>query len=451
MKTRWIILAVCLVALAATAVGYRLTVQAEAVFPADQAGPYKVGFLSNTYLDITRTDFAAGYRPIQTFIWYPAADDNDRKPMLPAVYPMRINGVDGLPDASSTEFEAHGADPAYQEVTASDDGPFPLVVFSPGAGADALSYVHVGTRLASHGFIVAIPTNFDDKVGPTGQPAFYSTGEAFMIGATIERTIDVQFLMTQLVADSQQTGGLLSGTIRSDQIAVAGHSLGGLAALALAGGDDQVCDWTLFMDPNNIPPETCIPIQPDPRIKAIVSVDGTSYALKYDELARIKIPSMLIGQEWNTLDAFKFGIETLIARPHAAIQGQSNYRVDIAYANHNSFSSVCAILHVLNEKEIIDDQTLEAAKPNNCPPDAISAEEVQNLVTQYMIAFLKTNLTRERSYKKMLTTSYALENEPFIEFFETEKTDAGVLEEEGYFGYFLHQPGLERATALKNP
>ena len=31
--------------------------------------------------------------------------------------------------------------------------------------------------------------------------------------------------------------------------------------------------------------------------------------------------------------------ETLLARPHAAIQGHPNYRVDVAYATHNSFTS----------------------------------------------------------------------------------------------------------------
>ena len=81
--------------------------------------------------------------------------------------------------------------------------------------------------------------------------------------------------MNRLVADSKQSGNLLYGAIRPDRIAVSGHSLGGLAALALAGGDDQACDWTMGLaDPNTVPPESCVPILPDPRIKAIVSIDG---------------------------------------------------------------------------------------------------------------------------------------------------------------------------------
>jgi predicted dienelactone hydrolase len=445
-KTKWTIITLCIVALVTAAIGIRLTVQAAASPPADQTGPYKVGFVANTYYDSTRSDFAGVARPIQTFIWYPAAPDNNGNPMPPAVYPMNPSGLGDLPDASSTDFEAYGIDPAYQEVVASKDGPFPLVIFSPGAGADSLSYVHIGTRLASHGFVVAVPTNFDDR-----QPASYPTVEALMMGAYIERTGDIQYLMTRLVADSQQPSNLLSGTIRSDRIAVAGHSLGGLAALALAGGDENTCDWPMGLDPTNIPPETCVAILPDPRIKAIVPIDPTSYALYYAELARTRIPSMVMGQEWSTLESAQVNLETLLARPHSAIQGHPNYRVDVAYANHNSFSSVCAYIHVLYDKGIIDDQLRDTTLAANCPQESISAAEIENLITQYMIAFLKTVLVGETGYREMLTPGYALANEPFIEFFETEKGSPNTPDEEGYFSYFMHQPGTERAKALKDP
>ena len=134
MKTKWIIITLCIVAIVTAAISIRLTVQAVASAPADQTGPYKVGFVANTYYDSTRSDFAGGPRPIVTFIWYPAAPDNNGNPMLPAVYPMNPNfGLSDFPDAVSTDFEAHGIDPAYQEAAASKDGPFPLVIFSPGS------------------------------------------------------------------------------------------------------------------------------------------------------------------------------------------------------------------------------------------------------------------------------------------------------------------------------
>src|SRR5512136_2844954 len=182
MKTRWIIITLCIVAIVAAAIGSYLIFRPLASAPADQTGPYKVGFVEITYYDSTRSDFAGGPRPIQTFIWYPAAPDNNGDPMPPAVYPMVVNGLNDLPDASSTDFEAYGIDPAYQEVAASKHGPFPLIIFSPGGQAASLGYVHIGTRLASHGFVVAAPTNFDEPINASGQPAFYPDFEMYAIG-----------------------------------------------------------------------------------------------------------------------------------------------------------------------------------------------------------------------------------------------------------------------------
>jgi hypothetical protein len=125
--------------------------------------------------------------------------------------------------------------------------------------------------------------------------------------------------------------------------------------------------------------------------------------------------------------------------------------VDIAYANHFSFLNHCAIVQVQNDQGIVDDATLDAYLQQSCQPEPVSPEEFSNLTTQYMIAFLKTVLVGEKGYKEMLTPGYALENEPFIELFETEEGSPDETVEEGYFSYFKHQSDTERATALKDP
>jgi predicted dienelactone hydrolase len=443
-KTKWIIITLCIVAIVTAAISIPLAFQAAASAPADQAGPYKVGFVTNTYYDSTRSDNAEGARPIMTYIWYPAAPDNNGDPMSPAVYDL---GITGLPPYSSTDFEAYGVDPAYQEVAASKDGPFPLVVLSPGQPGLPFFYVHIGARLASHGFVVAIPYNYGD--GVLGESLWEPNSLSYAIGTYIDRTRDVQCLMTRLVADSNQSDNLLSGTVRADQIAVAGHSWGGLATLALAGGDDLACDMP-GVDPSKMPPEMCVPILPDPRIKAIVPLDPNNvFTLDYAEIARIKIPSMVIGREWNTLKSGPSNEESLLARPHSAIQGHPNYRVDIANYQHMSFSSACSSMNVL--RELNGDEATDAALKGYCPQEPVPPDETGNLTTRYMIAFLKTVLVGETGYKEMLTTEYTLGNEPFIEFFETEEGSPDEAIEEGYFSYFVHQPGTERAKALRDP
>jgi predicted dienelactone hydrolase len=446
MNKKWILITLCILALVTGAISIRLTAQAVASAPADQPGPYKVGFVANTYYDSTRSDNAEGARPILTYIWYPAASDNNGNPMESAVYEL---GLTGVPPFSSTDFEAYGVDPAYQEVTASKDGPFPLVVLSPGMPAPPLFYVHIGARLASHGFVVAIPYNYGD--GALGEPTWELNSPEYMIGTYIDRTRDIQYLMTQLVADSQQSGNLLSGTIQPDKIAVSGHSWGGLATLALAGGDDRACDFLVTgVDPDKFPPEMCAHIPPDPRIKAIVPLDPSNlYFLHYSEMARIKIPSMIIGQEWNTLQSGQHNEESLLARPHAAIQGYPNYRVDIANYQHMSFSSACSSMNVL--RELNGDEITDSLLKLYCPKEPAPPDEIGNLATRYMVAFLKTVLVGEAGYLEILTPGYALANEPFIEFFETEQGSPNSPDENGYFSYFKHQPDTERAKGLKDP
>ncbi len=447
MKTKWIvIITLCVVVIVTAALIIRLNVQAVASPAADQPGPYKVGFVTNTYYDSTRSDSAGGDRPIQTYIWYPAAPDKDGDPLPPAVYDLGINGV---PPFSSTDFEAYGVDPAYQGAAAAQDGPFPLVILSPGLPSPPLFYVHIAARLASHGFVVAIPYNYGD--GVQGETMWEPNSPAYLIGTYIGRTSDVQYLMTRLVADSNQSGNLLTGAVRSDQIAVSGQSWGGLAALALAGGDDQSCDFP-GLDPNQLPPEMCVPILPDPRIKAIVPLEpaGVTNYLHYTELARIKIPSMIMGREWNTLvESGAPNEELLLARPHSVIQGNPNYRVDIANYQHMSFSSACSAMNLL--RPLNGDEITDVMLKMYCPAEPTPPDETGNLVTSYMVAFLKTVLAGETGYQEMLTPGYALANEPFVEFFVTEKGSPNPRDEDAYFSYFMHQPGTTQAKALKDP
>jgi hypothetical protein len=166
-------------------------------------------------------------------------------------------------------------------------------------------------------------------------------------------------------------------------------------------------------------------------------------------MARIMIPSMIIGQEWNTLESGQHNEESMLARPHSAIQGQPNYRVDIANYQHMSFSSACASMNVL--RKLNGDEITDAQLKIYCPKEPTPPDETGNLVTRYMVAFLKTVLVGEKGYKEMLTPDYALEYEPLIEFFVTEQGNPNSPDEEGYFSYFMHQPGSGRATALKDP
>ena len=408
-----------------------------------QRGPYEVGFTSFMLTDASRNTDLGG-RPIPVYLWYPV-DPMDVDGATPeAIYPLDpVNNF--VPVSYSSEWEAYGFDRAYQEPPASADAPFPLVVVSPGWGGAAWFHLYLGTRLASHGIAVAITYHWGDGFWP------WEPWDHLAV-ACMNRPLDISFMLTELLARNGTPGDLIHNMMNPDQVAASGWSLGGYAAMTLAGGDDLVCDKFPELGFPNPPPETCVSSATDPRIKAIVTLDGSTQVLYFDELSRIAVPTMGIGQEWSTLYALSGpDFASWQARLHAASQGHPCYRVDVAEAYHSSFSNACESIDVLHDKGVIDQATRDFLVGIYCAPP-IPTSLAYELITQYMIAFLKTNLAGEQGYQRFLTPGYALK-EPYIEFFVTEKRNPNANDEDwpGYYMYFMHQPGSGHAKAAKDP
>ena len=407
-----------------------------------QPGPYEVGFTQLLLVDDSRdTDSGFGGRPIPVYLWYPVepADIDGGTPE--AAYPLDpYYGL--LPAVGSSSFEIYGLDRAYHEPTPSSDGPFPLVMFSPGWGAHSLFHVSIGTRLASHGFAVAIVTHYGDAVLPW-DPFHH------IAVASLNRPLDVSLALDHVLDRNGSQEDLLYGVVNPDQVAAAGWSLGGYAAMTLVGGDDMVCDT--FLDPAYVaeygfpPPQTCVAALPDPRIKAIVPLDGSNWILSFYELARITTPTMGIGQEFETASDRQ-------ARQHAAIQAHPSYRIDLNNSNHYSFSDMCEAYQVLRDWGLLPPEVVDAFLATYCT-DSIPSLTAHQLTTKYMIAFLKTQLVGEPGYNRILTPGWAITREPDIEFFGTEKKDPHAINDDwpDMSTYFINQPGSETAKAYKDP
>ncbi len=446
MKGKRLIDLVTVAALIIVLLGFSQPVQAKVGDPPDHPGPYTVGFTFKLLIDTERTtpNTPEGGRPVPCYIWYPAEPENG-EPMPTAIYPYDVLGLLGRPPDTSASYEQYGVDPAYQEITPSSDGPFPLLVFSTGLTTPAEMYYQFGARLASYGFVVVIMPNYGD--GNLGEPQV--EGEyTFYAWTGIDRILDIKFTITQLLEINEDPDSLLYHLIQPDQIAVSGHSWGGYAAMIAVGGDDLICDNEV-----GYPPESCFSIAPDPRIKAIVTLDGSGWVLRYQELARITVPNMIIGQEWDTLNMQDPGLTSWHAREHAAIQGKPNYRVDISEAYHMAFSNACGALFRNYDIGWFPWEAVEALSEFFCYSTPEHALEIQNITTMYMVAFLKANLVGDHSYQYILTPGYALTEQPLVEFFVTEKRNGVEVTEEwpDYFFYFMHQPADEHAKALKDP
>lgn len=411
-----------------------------------QKGPYAVGFATDTISDENRG--APPGRQIPVYVWYPV-DPADVDGAARANYPMDpFWGY--VPAKSSLVFEEYGLDAAYDAPPVSSKKPFPLVIFSPGWGGAAWHNVSTATRLASHGFVVAVLYHYGDRVWPW---EFRSP----LAGAAWHRPRDMSFALDVLLMANDIPEHLLGGAIRPDQVAAAGYSLGGYAAMVLGGaGENNVC--RVFPTSNR---GFCEPTDPDPRIKAIVSFSPASFILDWSELARIRVPTLVVNEEWSLLSAV--GADpTEFARPHAAIQGKPSYRVDLFGTNHNSFCDSCEFFSLMRA-----DPDIVALVPSVDDDDLINflcvgdqwtstpSTVAMPIANKYAVAFLKTVLAREPGYQDMLTPGWALKRESLVEFFVTEKRNPNAVTADygdgQFYLYFPHQPGSEQARGVKDP
>ncbi|HSA97089.1 MAG TPA: hypothetical protein VLJ16_13630 [Acidobacteriota bacterium] len=448
MRRRGIFLLVVLAAMAAS------PLLAGKVPDPGAKGPYEIGFAYFQLVDTSRNTDIGG-RPIAVYLWYPADPAAITASTPEAVYPLDPY-FGTWPDSVSSDWEAAGCDRAYQEAPVSAGRPFPLVVLSPGWGCGALYYSLVAARLASHGLMVAVLYHYGD--GALAWEPWDHVGTA-----ALNRPLDMSFALTALLGRSGTPSDFFSGAVDPDLIAASGHSIGGYAAMVLAGAkDDSVCDafyapdWLGWLGPP--PAETCVPGLPDPRIKAAVLLDGSSQILKFEELSRLAVPALGLAEEWNSLllgvelGWSAPGFETWQARQHAAFQGHPNYRVDISGTWHWTFSNILEVGRVYHDKGLLSDDEYAFWLEWNATA-GLDSLEAQRLFAKYIIAFLKTHLAGEPGYQGVLTPGYALTREQSIELFVTEKRNPNAIAEDwpGDFIYFPHQPGSEQALAPKDP
>lgn len=413
-------------------------------------GPHEVGFTSFMLVDPSRPGYPPEYpdgRPIPVYVWYPA-DRAAVDGVELARYPLDML-YGKVPEAISTDLEKYGTDRAYQGPRVSSGGPFPTLVFSPGLGVPAWMHASLGARLASHGFVVAVPFHIGDWWWP------WEPYDAVEICA-YNRPRDMSFVLDRLL-ERNTSPGLLNGALRPPQVAAGGWSIGGYAAITLAAGDDDVCvtsNDTLHEYGQSCTLPAGTSSSPDPRFKALLSLDGSGQLLHFAELARVTIPSLGLGEEWSYLATWNPSMTSWHARTHAALNGHPNYRIDVAGTEHSSFSDFCDAIVMLRDLGAYTTEDVEMWQSWFCTAAATTPNaEVRRLVSKYSVAFLKTQLAGESGYQDILTPGYALAREPGVEFFVTEKRNAKAIDDEwpGEFVYFPHQPGGAQAHAAKDP
>lgn len=279
-------------------------------------------------------------RPLDITVWYPALnpkglDEKISYPILPKVDM-------GLP----ADWRAQLAGRALLEAAPDmATAPYPLVIFSHGFGANRQSAAFLTEHLASYGFVVIAPDHIE-----MWDPALSLIANSF-----VERPLDIQ----QVIAYAEtltKSGGALAGLFDVNQMAVAGWSSGGYAALTAGGGRFDTAAFnarcketppdTLFGGickatvPNeaemaklaglNSVPEGFWPSWSDSRVKAVVSL-ASGPVIQEKGLNEITVPVLaLVG----TADSGGFG---LIAARDIFKSVGSSQKALITFANADHY------------------------------------------------------------------------------------------------------------------
>jgi predicted dienelactone hydrolase len=227
-------------------------------------GHYRAGTVRLDLVDPTRIDPtspAHGPRELSVRIWYPAAGTRGfpPTPYLPPLAAAHFLARNNLPASTMLpQTTGHVGAPVDRR-----DGPYPVVLYSPGGEADGGFDTGLVEDLVSHGYVVVTmdDTNESPEVEfPGGRlvtGTFVPVTDAESLEAQQIRAADASFVLNELAVlnkggnpDAEHaplpTG--LAGSLDLSQVGMFGWSLGG-AASAQAMHDD-------------------------PRIKAAINLDG---------------------------------------------------------------------------------------------------------------------------------------------------------------------------------
>ena len=217
------------------------------------SGPYAVGATVRQWTDAARpetaTDDPADRRTVVAQLWYPVRPGTTGEPSRylgpdpeAGTVAAGVAGYLGVP-----AFTLDGPVRAHSHAlvgaaVASQVGPFPVVVFSPGLGGVRTQNTAWAEELASRGYVVAALDHPYDSAavvlrdGRTVATRVTATGNDVtdrrrVVDWTAIRAADLSFALSELARLNQDAGGMFHGKLDTRRAAVTGHSVGGAAAL----------------------------------------------------------------------------------------------------------------------------------------------------------------------------------------------------------------------------
>ncbi len=356
-----------------------------------------LGYASSGTHHIGVRRFTSAEAPRPTTIWYPAAPDGEDTAVL-----RYSNGAAMLGERSSVAlatFPGRARPGASPDLA---DGPYPVVILSPGFALSTSSYAWLAEHLASHGFVVAAPQHAE-TLDPNR-----------LWRATVDRPRDVTATI-DFLTDATNLDGRLAGLADTDRVAVVGHSYGGYTALAAAGArldtqalrsacaSDGIAGGALeFQCGALLPflsdlaeaaglttvPNGRWPSWADPRVDAAVSIAGDAVMFGADGLSTMTTPLLAIGGTADPDSPLRWGT----AAAYDGATGPRKAELTLVGADHFSFTGACAAPRLI----------LEVLPSTFCESTGQDRQAAHHQVAHATTAFLLAEFLRDSTAAAVL-------------------------------------------------
>lgn len=296
-------------------------------------------------------------------IWYPATAEAAGQPSelfdIASLLSPTLQAQIPAELRPQYEIDAHpGAAPD------TEDGPYPVVLFSHGFAGFPEQSADLVVHLASWGFVVIAPDHVERSL----------SGLLGTAAAGVERRDDPEVLSASLdatIADSKNGGSPLASMLDLEKVAVAGHSAGAYAAYREASSE--------------------------PRVKAFISYSlGTGQPDAQGKVPEVPIPKVpglvMLGEADGIIPA------DTTREVYGKMTGPKAL-VEIADAGHLVFSDICLIgrdqggLVALVKQAGLDlPANLLRLASDGCQDDALDPQKAFAAIDHLTVAFLRAEL-----------------------------------------------------------
>lgn len=349
-------------------------------------GEYAVGRLDYLWTDEGReeiyTDVEGDARVLQVWIWYPAEIAADSAPA-----PYVKESMDSLFQVYTgmTSENVHNHAYAAASVFPSDSG-YPVLVYSPGNGSNAILSASLIEEVASHGYVIVgidhtynalLTTRPDGQVTPRAESG-QEEGDADFAN----RLADVTFVLDQLES-LNASDPILTGSLDLTRIGLWGHSFGAKTTAEVCHLDDR-CQ-AVFMSDVPLRGESAeVGVGKPIMVMNAEIISGAQLISEVETLSGETFPEGQVAFLTELFDQTNIDRDKtsalLLSLSHDA------YRLDVAGTRHNSFTDVPLL-------SIIDPGLLVQIGGDA----SIDPVRNQHLITDYVLAFFDTYLKGQPS------------------------------------------------------